>query len=305
MGKSIEINEKLSEHEDFKSKVLKASVYVISGNGVSKIIRLLSNLILTRLLVPEFFGIIALARTLDTGILLFSDIGLSPSIIRSSRSNDPAFINTAWTLSVIRGFLLWPFSLLIAYPAAQFYGEPRLTLILPTIALSFIIRGFNSTSLILLGKELRQGKLVLMQLVFQLINIAITIILAYLYRNLWSLIIGGHISAVLKVIWSHNLKNQIPNRFKLEKEAVKEILTFGKWIFASTAMMFLATQADKLLLGKYFTFTLLGVYSIALAFADLPKKMIGSLSQKILFPVFSKFSGSSPRKVAIDDQCKT
>ncbi|MBI9099184.1 MAG: oligosaccharide flippase family protein [Spirochaetaceae bacterium] len=290
MNKNIENTLSQSENEKFKTKVLKAAVYVVSGNGVSKIFRLLSNLVLTRLLVPEFFGIIALARTLDTGIALFSDIGLGPGIIRSSRSNDPDFLNTAWTLAVIRGLILWPFSIILAFPAASFYQNPLLVYIIPAIALNFIIRGFTSTSLILHEKELNQKRLITFQLSIQLLNIIITIILAYIYRSVWSLIIGGLISELVKTIWSHFIGDYEKNKFRLEKTAVKELLTFGKWIFVSTAMMFLATQADKLLLGKFFPLTLLGVYYIAVVFADLPKKIIGSLSQQVLYPVFSKIS---------------
>lgn len=280
--------------KNIKARAFKASIFVVSGNGISKIIRLLSNLILTRLLVPEFFGIIALARTFDTGISLFSDIGIQPSIIRSKRVNDSTFINTAWTLSVIRGFVLWPFSIIIAFPISRFYEEPLLLYIIPLIGLTFIIRGFRSTSMVMLSKELKQGKLTIIELGVQIINVVITIIFAYLYRNIWALIIGSLVSEIVKTIWSHLLRGHERNYFRFEKAAVMEILTFGKWIFVSTSMMFLASQADKLLLGKFFPLTLLGVYYIAVIFADLPKKIVSNLSNKIIFPILSKAS-SLPR----------
>ncbi len=87
-----------------QKKAIGASVWVIIGYGSSQCLRLISNLILTRLLVPELFGLMALVNTFIIGLNLFSDVGIRPSIIRSERGEDPLFLNTAWTLQVIRGF---------------------------------------------------------------------------------------------------------------------------------------------------------------------------------------------------------
>jgi len=81
--------------ENIKKKAIKGAAFVLAGYGLSQALRLGGNLILTRLLVPELFGIMALARAFITGLLFFSDIGLRPSIIRSPRGDDPVFLNTA------------------------------------------------------------------------------------------------------------------------------------------------------------------------------------------------------------------
>ena len=85
-----------------------------------------NHLILTRLLFPELFGLMALVNTFIQGLILFSDIGIKPSIIRSPRGDDPTFFNTAWTLQVIRGFGLWIGCCLIAWPVSQFYDNEQL-----------------------------------------------------------------------------------------------------------------------------------------------------------------------------------
>src|SRR5204863_421086 len=70
------------------------------------ILRLGSNLILARLLVPEMFGLMALVNTFMMGLQMFSDVGIGPSIIQNRRGDDPAFLNTAWTIQVMRGMAL-------------------------------------------------------------------------------------------------------------------------------------------------------------------------------------------------------
>jgi O-antigen/teichoic acid export membrane protein len=129
-----------------------------------------------------------------------------------------------------------------------------------------------------------------MDLSVQILSLVLMIVLAYFYRNVWAMVAGGIIAAAAKMAWSHLLDRTIHNRFKMEKQAVSELLTFGKWIVLSTAMMFLATQADKLLLGKFFQLHLFGIYSIAMALAELPKQIVSQLSGKVIFPLIAQYA---------------
>lgn len=281
--------------ENKSKKALRAGTFVLAGYGLSQIIRLLSNIVLTRLLVPEFFGIMALAQVVFQGLSLFSDIGISQSLIRSPKSSDEKFVNTAWTLQVIRGLILFAVMILISYPIARFYKEDLLIYIIPVLSINSILMGLQSTSLVILNKELNLGKLTYIEVVVQILSTVFIIILAYFFRNVWALVIGGLCSSTIRTIWSHLLKSEIKNRFHLEKGAVKELLSFGKWILLSTAMMFLATQSDRLLFGKLFTLSFFGVYNIAVIFAELPKQVITQISGRVLYPLISSFS-HLPRK---------
>ena len=122
-------------------------------------------------------------QTLNTfiqGLILFSDIGIKPSIIRSPRGDDPTFFNTAWTLQVIRGFGLWIGCCLIAWPVSQFYDNEQLVWLLPTVGLTTIISGFNSTSLPTLNRKLEIGKITVLDLGIQILALSIMIIYDYL-----------------------------------------------------------------------------------------------------------------------------
>lgn len=278
-----------------KKKALKASIFVIFGYGLSQVIRLAGNLILTRLLIPEYFGIIALAQVFFTGLSLFSDIGLEPGVIRSKRSDDPVFLNTAWTLQVIRGPILWFLSILIAYPISLFYNEPILVFLIPVISFRSVIEGFRSTSIYILNKNLYQGLLTLIELVSQTVGLIVIVVVALFTRSIWALAIGGLVNQIVRTVWSHMLNKDAKHRFLLEKESVKELISFGKWIFFSTAMMFLATQADRLILGKLFTLSFFGIYNIAVIFAEVSKQVVNRLSGKVIFPYLSHFKDYSSR----------
>ncbi len=277
------------EASDVKKRAIKGAAWTIAGYGTSQVLRFASNLILTRLLLPELFGLMSLAFVFLISLNLFSDIGIGPSIIQSKR-NDPVFINTAWTMQVIRSFIIGLFCWLIAWPVSQFYNEPKLLWLLPVLSLGVVLDGFKSTAEFTLNKELELHKLIIFQTVSNIISIAIIIVWAYFSPTIWALVGGNLITAFFKMIWSHFLDPRIKNHFCFDHEAVKNIFKFGKWIFASTAMTCLASQGDRLMLAKVFSFEVLGVYTIAYTLSDIPRQVLGSLSGSIIFPTASKFA---------------
>jgi O-antigen/teichoic acid export membrane protein len=280
--------------DDYKKKALEASAFIIIGFGLSQVIRLAGNLVLTRLLVPEIFGLLSTARIFCMALALFSDIGLDQAVIRSKRANDPDFLNTAWTLQLIRSVILSVLSMAIAFPAAHFYNEPMLKDVIPVVGLFGLICGFQSTSLIILNRELNQKMVTYIELTIQVVSLICMIIAAYFFRNIWALLVGDVVGNLIRTIWSHILNSSRPNRLKLERQSVHELLSFGKWILVSTAVMFLASQTDRLIVGKILGMAWFGVYSIAVNLSEMPKQVVGKLSGSVIYPLISKFSHLSP-----------
>ncbi|EAW37154.1 oligosaccharide flippase family protein [Lyngbya sp. PCC 8106] len=273
-----------------KKQAVKGTIWTVVGYGGSQALRLGSNLILTRLLVPELFGLMALVNTFIMGVALFSDIGIRPSIIRSPRWNDPVFLNTAWTLQVIRACWIWIGCVILAWPVSQFYNDSRLVWLLPVSALTVLVNGLSSTSLATLSRQLEIGKLTRVEFLTQIISLVVTIAWAFITPTVWALIGGSLVSSVVKTAWSHRLEPETSNWFAWEKDSIQEIMSFGTWIFVSTMMTFLASQADRLILGRLFTLQFLGVYTVAFTFADLPRQVVKRISQQVMFPVISKYA---------------
>jgi len=286
-----------------KKQAISGTVWTIFGYGTSQSLRLGSNLILTRLLVPELFGLMALVNVFLMGLNLFSDVGIYPSIIQNKRGEDPQFLNTAWTVQVIRGFALWAGCLLIAFPVAQFYEEPRLQLLLPVVGVNSIFNGFNSTNLPILQRRMEIGKLIRFELGTQIIALVVMISWAWISPSIWALVGGNLVAAVAEMLWSHHLRKQFSQRFAWDKEVIKELTTFGKWIFISTAMTFLASEIDRLVLGKLFTLEMLSFYIIAFTFADIPRQIVSKLSFQVLYPLIVKYA-SLPRQTLRDKTLK-
>ena len=111
-------------------RILRGSFFELSGHGIQQVVRLGSNLITTRLLFPAAFGQASVVWALFTALVMFSDFALLPCIIQSKRGDDPEFLNTAFTIQVIRGQGLGLAMILLAKPVAWFYRDDRLTALL-------------------------------------------------------------------------------------------------------------------------------------------------------------------------------
>jgi O-antigen/teichoic acid export membrane protein len=273
-----------------KKQAIRGVLWTTLSYGASQVLRLGGNLLLTRLLYPEFFGLMALVNIFLVGLRLFSDVGIGLSIIQNKRGEDPAFVNSAWTIQVIRGFGLWAVCLAIAYPLATFYGEPQLLWLLPVVGLSTIADGFTSTAPFSLERHLDLRKLTIMELSTQALQLVIMLVWAYFNRTIWALAASGVIASLVKMVWTHRLIPGYKNRFQWEARSVTEIFSFGRWIFLSTALTFLAEQADRLILGKLLSLELLGIYGIAIMLGDVPRQVALALSHRVVLPAASRLA---------------
>ncbi|NJO40713.1 MAG: oligosaccharide flippase family protein [Cyanobacteria bacterium CRU_2_1] len=272
-----------------KKLAIRGAIWTIIGYGTSQVVRFVSNIVLTSLLVPELFGLMSLVYVFITGLHLFSDLGINANVVQSKRGDDPAFLNTAWTVQVLRGVGLWVCCLFIAFPASQIYKTPELLWLIPIVGIATLLNGFNSTAIFSLNRHLSVRQLALYELGGQVTSISVTLIWAAISPSIWALIVGNFVSASFQLFWSHRLNSIAPNRFTWEPKAVKELISFGKWIFVSTVLTFLATQADRLILGTLFTLQLLGIYHVAYALSDIPRGVLLAISGKVIYPAYSKF----------------
>ncbi|MBD2605307.1 oligosaccharide flippase family protein [Scytonema hofmannii FACHB-248] len=270
-----------------KKLAIRGAIWTIAGYGTNQVLRFGSNLILTRLLVPEYFGLMAVVNTLRIGIELFSDLGITQSIVNNKRGDEPAFLNTAWTLQIIRGCVLWLFCLLITLPVAKLYNDDRLLWLIPIVALSTLFDGFTSTTIPTLQRRMQLAKFSLFELILQVLGLSTLIVLVTLSPTIWALGVGVVLGAVYRMVGSHWLIPGYSNRFAWEGDAIQEIMSFGRWIFLATSVTFLNEQADRLILAKLLSFRLLGVYTIAYTLAGIPREIIKHLSYRVIFPTIS------------------
>ena len=269
------------------SKASTGAAWTIVGHGGEQVVRLASNLIVTRLLLAEYFGLMALVSVFLIGLQLFSDIGIGPALVQNKRE-DAGFVNTVWTIQVFRGLALCAIAFPVAPLFADFYDEPILTPLIRVSALTAAIRGFTSTSFYTQTRHLQLKGPVIVQFASQLAGTVVMVAWAWTTRSVWSLVTSGIVAALVMVVLSHVWLPGIRNRFHFERRAARSLFVFGSWIFLSTVATFGANQVDRLIFGKLTTMTMLGVYSIAVMLALAPTQALSTVSNRVLFPLYTR-----------------
>jgi O-antigen/teichoic acid export membrane protein len=267
--------------------LLRGSVWSVGAYAVSQSIRMASSVVLSRLLSPELFGAFLIINTIRTGFILLSDFGIGQNIIYSPNSTSPEYYNTAWTLEIIRSFVLWFVCLLAAGPISRYFHYEFLSYALPAAAFGIIIAGFSSPSRFLLQKAMRLRELSKFETLMSLLGALTMIATAYVTRTVWALIVGGLIASAISAIGTFFLMPNIRYRLLLSKSVVLEIIRFGKWITLSSILYFLAMNFDRLYLSRLVPLELLGVYGIARTVSDLVNLVVLRINNSVLFPFVS------------------
>ncbi|MCC5796253.1 MAG: oligosaccharide flippase family protein [Methylophaga sp.] len=261
---------------------------------------------MTRLLVPEMFGLMAMVYVFMTGVSMLSDIGLRANIIQSKRGDTQLFLSTAWSVQVVRGFILFTILLIISgvlimmvnsglISEQSTYASPQLPLLIAVTATTAIISGFNSINLQLLNRNLQMARVTVIELVSQLTGILTMISIAIFWREVWVLVIAAIISASVKLYLSHRIIDGVKTRFMFDRESWNEIFNFGKWIFIGSVLGFLLNSGDRIILAGYLSPEMLGIYSIAFLLAGACRELFKKLINSVFFPAISEITRSDPK----------
>lgn len=291
-----------------KHRAMHAGAWTLGGHALGQAIRLASNLIMTRLLVPEMFGVMAIASMVLVGLSFISDLGTRQSVVQSTRGDDTDFLNTVWVVQIVRGALICLIGLLSSlslflaagagwFPAHTVYAHPALPLVLAFISFTEFIAGFQSTRLATASRNLLQGRITYIEIVSQVIGIVTMIIWALFDKSIWAMVAGGLVSSFVKTVSSFVLIPGQPNQWVLDKSALHEILHFGKWVLLSSTLGFLGINGDRLLLGGLISTDVLGVYVIAYFITSSMTQVVSKLLGKVAFPVLSATVRTNPQKL--------
>lgn len=259
---------------------------------VQQVLRLLSNVVLAWLLAPALLGTMLLINTLRTAGELLTDVGVGQSIVNNRRGADPVFYNTAWTIQILRGFMLFGLALLLTRPIADAFGHPELCTLLPAVAPIFLLTGFTAPARYLLQKRMAVRRIALFDLTVMILGTLIQILLAWITPTIWALVWGLLIATSLSAFGSYFLLDWRTLRLRLDRAAARDVLHFGKWIFVASLIYFLAMNFDRLYFADAIPLALLGVYGIARTFADTVMQLFQRMGNLLVFP---RISGSISR----------
>ncbi|CAN7570379.1 oligosaccharide flippase family protein [Pseudomonas sp. LjRoot277] len=291
----------LSPTLGLRKRAISAGAWNLGALVTSQAFRLGGNLIMARLLMPEMFGIMMIAITVSLVLHMLSDVGLRQNIIQSPRGDDPVFLNTIWTVQIVRGFILFASTLLLAalawyaqtlnlWSTNSTYAAPELPLVLAVTGFSAIIVGFQSTKIDLAVRTFQQKKVVLTEFASQVVGLLVMLGIGYFTRSIWSLVIAGLVQSMVNTLLGHFWFEGPSNRLQWERTALDELVGFGRWILLSSAVGVLAIYGDRVWFGGSMTASELGVYSIAVLILGAVQLALQKVVGAVALPAFSEAS---------------
>ena len=269
-------------------RLVRGSAFEFAGYGSAQLIRLISNLVLTRMLFPEAFGLAALVNILNHALAMLSDVGLPSMIIQSEHGDDQRFLNTAFTWQAGRSVVLWVIACAFAYPMSLIYDEPELLGLIPFGSLAIIILGLRSTAYYTKRRQLDVLPLMVIDVLAQVASVIAMVVWAEFDRSVWALLGGSIANAFVAVAGSHMLKVGYRNRFEWDKGHARSMMAFGKWVAGSSFLTFVSQQGDRLLMGRLLGAGTLGIYSTAAFLSAALGEATGRITHGVFFPAYSQ-----------------
>lgn len=276
-------------------RALSASAIEVGSYGVSQLVRLASSMILTRLLFPEAFGVMAMLTLVLFGLQMLSDVGIVQAVVQSKRGDEPAFLHTAFTMQAIRGVGLWCVAALLTWPMAALFRERALLWILPAGALGSVLYGVTSMRACIMRRHLRPLPIALIEVGAQLAGMVATIVAAkYFALGVAALVVGTLANSLVHTGGSYLIPHPHRDRFALEPQARQEIFAFGRWIFLASAVTFFAGRGDQFVLGRLLGAANLGLYNLALTLAEAPEALGNRVISGVLYPMYARVFQANP-----------
>jgi O-antigen/teichoic acid export membrane protein len=274
-------------HLNIKKLFIDGAAWTFIGFGLSQIIRLLSSILLARLLSPQDYGLISIVTVIFVGIGLMSDIGISQNILQSNRADDEDFLNAAWSLQVVKGWIVWLVCILVAWPASVFYEQPILFPLIIVSTFSSVIGSYNSSGVYTTERSVDLKQQTIYQVLSQAIALVVMLIIANIHPTVWALVAGGLTSTSIYAYLTHKLV-PMKNKFHWDKEIIHSLIHFGKWILVSSTLGFIVGHSSSLILGKFLTMTELGLFSIGVTLSRVVETIHSTITSKVIMPVHSK-----------------
>lgn len=251
------------------------------------------SLVLARLLVPEFFGLLGMAEVIMGFAYVVQDLGLQGSIIQRKRISDD-LISTLFWVNLAMCLLLGGVMVGIAPAASWMYQDPQVAPIVAVLTVNFVFAGFTMIPSAMLTRQMAFKKLAVREITSVLVSGAASITLALLGWGVWALVAGSLAGSAMQMILINFLCPFRP-RLAFDREGLRECLGFGLNLTGFSIFNYFARNADKLIIGAFLGPVALGYYALAYKLMLLPRDAVTNVVSRVLFPAFSRMQNDDAR----------
>jgi O-antigen/teichoic acid export membrane protein len=269
------------------------SIWMLAMRWGNRVVGLLSTAILARILMPQDFGLVAMAGIMVGLLDTLSSFGVDLALIQNTAATRRHF-DTAWTIQVIQGVGVAAILMVVAPFASWYFHEPRVVPLTRFLALGMVVGGFANIGVVAFRKDLDFGLEFRYSLYKKVISFVITLAMAMVLRNYWALAIGIVLSQIVGCVLSYLMHAYRP-RFSLS--AVREIWSFSQWMLFVNVGSYSYDKGDELIVGNLTTSRGMGIYAVAYEISNLPTTELVFPISRALFPGFARLVNEPNRLV--------
>lgn len=277
----------------YTSRALKGISWMGILRASTRGITFLRIAILARILTPSQFGVFGVASLILAFLEILTETGINVFLIQE-KGDIKKYLSSAWIVSIIRGCLIALILVLSASIVVNFFHSPESYSVIILIALVPFIRGFINPSIIKIQKEIEFQKEFYLRLTLFIVDAMVAIIVAFITKSAESFAYGLIASAIIEVTLSFIFFKPFP-RLSFELEKVKLIIKRGWWVTLTGIFSYTAENGDNIFVGRMLNTSSLGIYQVAYKFSTLPISEITNVVNKVVFPVYSRFSEDKDR----------
>ncbi|MBN1456978.1 MAG: lipopolysaccharide biosynthesis protein [Sedimentisphaerales bacterium] len=272
------------------SRAVKGGVWLFALRGVIGFLSFVKQIILLRLLAPTDFGLLGIASLMTIIVLNFTEMGFREALVqRKEKAED--YLDVAWTISVIRGLVLFIILYFAAPYLANFFNRTDAAGVIQVVAISLVINGIVNIGVVYFDKELQFSRRFTLEVSGTVVGTIVVISLAFIYKNVWALVFGGLAGSATRCVLSYVLHPYKP-KFSFDIIKLKELWAFGRHVFAIKILYFISLNGDDIFVGKVLGATALGFYRKAYELGNMVSDEIGNKVAQVAFPTFSKLQGN-------------
>src|SRR5512141_220660 len=251
----------------------------------TKLVSFVRLLILARLLVPEDFGLLAIAVTGVGFFASVTDLGMIPALVQG-REIDETWYDTAWTIGVARALGITVIVALFAPLIGKIFAEPRSVDVIRVLALGPLLEALASFKVATLMRNLPFRPLAILRTVEAVVATIVSIVLAVSF-GVWALVAGVLAGASANTVLSYVLVPHRP-RLSFDRHSSRMLIRFGRWIFVTGLIAMLGQYVLRVVISRQLGTAALGLYVLAAQLAYLPSEISSGVVGSVAFPMFAR-----------------
>jgi O-antigen/teichoic acid export membrane protein len=279
--------------KDLKEKTIRGGLARLCAQGANFVLRLGSLMVLARLLGPRDFGLVGMV-TAFTGVLtLFRDFGLSAAAIQRADVTE-AQLSTLFWINVFVGILLGLLAIAGAPAISAFYHEPRLFMVTVVLAAGFLFNAAGVQHSALLQRHMRFTALAVINTVSLIVGTVIAIGGAKAGYGYWALVVMTITVPLVSTIGFWLTAGWIPG-LPQRRAGIRSMMRFGGTVTLNALVSYVATNSEKVLLGRFWGVDALGIYGRAYQLINIPTDNLNSAAGEVAFSALSRLQGEPLR----------